>query len=64
MSKDITPKTIKKYRPSRLEVAKTVAIAVLVTSIVAFSAGIRYANNQQNELRQAISQVQAVAPEK
>ena len=60
MSKDITPKTTKKYRPSRLEVAKTVTIAVLITAIVAFMAGVNYANNSQAELRQAVSQLQAV----
>lgn len=44
---DVTPaKSKKKYAPTRLEVIKTVIIAVLITGIVAFIVGVHFANNQ------------------
>lgn len=41
------PKVRKKYAPTRLEVFKTVTIAVLITAIIAFIAGMRFADSQQ-----------------
>lgn len=43
-----------KYAPTRLEVAKTVTIAVLVTSVVAFVAGMQFQQGQEAEVRGAI----------
>lgn len=48
-------KAKKQYQPTRLEVAKTVLIAVLVTTILAFLAGVHYANGQHGVTAQAIS---------
>lgn len=49
-----TPTTKKQFKTTRLEVAKTVLIAVLITAAVAFMAGVRYESNKNSELMQAI----------
>ena len=33
------------YHPTRVEVAKTVTIAVLITAMIAFAAGVNYAEH-------------------
>lgn len=35
----------KSYQPTRVEVAKTVIIAVLITAMIAFAAGVSYAEH-------------------
>lgn len=60
MSKDtkLTPlptEKRKKYAPTKWEVTKTVIIAVLITGIIAFVAGIRYANSQQAAIDSAVT---------
>lgn len=52
-NKTKTIKPLKRYQPTRGEVAKTVIIAVLVTGIVSFVAGNLYATGQQERLEQA-----------
>lgn len=56
MGKDTSNKTnsnevIRVYAPSRLEVAKTVLIAMLITGLVAFIAGVSYANRQHESIQ-------------
>lgn len=58
--KTATSKPAKKYQPTRLEVVKSIAIAVLVTGIVAFIAGAKFAGNRQTAMDNA---VHAAAPE-
>jgi hypothetical protein len=48
----------KAYAPSRMEVAKTVVIAVLITAVVAFIVGVRYEQGQQAEIRRAVQAAQ------
>lgn len=43
-----------KYAPSRMEVAKTVVIAVLVTAVIAFIAGTSYQKGHQAEVQGAV----------
>lgn len=52
-------KASRKYAPSRLEVFKTVLIAVMITSIVAFIGGMQFQAKQQARIEQA---VQALTP--
>lgn len=63
MSQDTTPKVKKPFKTTRLEVAKTVAIAVLITAVLAFMAGVRYQNNRDAELDHAVQQAQAAMQE-
>lgn len=44
-----------KYAPSRVEVAKTVLIAVLITGVIAFVGGMQYAHGQQSEVKNAVN---------
>lgn len=73
-TKNQRPKTVKgetnmktskksKYAPTRTEVIKTVIIAVLVTAILAFTAGIAYANKQHSEI-EAVKSAINVEPSK
>ncbi len=55
-------KATKRYAPSRMEVFKTVLIAVLVTAIVAFGVGVKYANNQHAQVEQAVKAAKVVEP--
>lgn len=60
---DIKPrhKMAKQYQPTRLEVAKTVALVALVVAVAAFVAGIGYANNQRASLERAVDQAKVEA---
>lgn len=60
MSKEVkTAKTRKSYNKSRGEHVKDIVIAMLVTAIIAFTLGIRYAQAQQAQVDNAISEVTA-----
>ena len=50
------PKT--KYAPSRIEVAKTVMIAVLITAVITFVAGMQFQKSQEAEVRNAVQAVE------
>lgn len=52
---DIKAKRPKQYQPTRLEVAKTVALVGLIVAIAAFISGMRYANSQRASVDQAVS---------
>lgn len=60
-SNDTPAKPAKRYAPTRLEVVKTVIIAVLIASIAAFIAGTRYANSRHATLDNAVSEARAQA---
>lgn len=47
-------KEAKPYNPSRTEVFKTVVIAVMIAGVLAFMAGVRYANGQHNATERAV----------
>lgn len=53
-----TAKIRKAYTPSRMEVAKTVIIAVLITAAISFIAGVNYQQGQEAEIRQAVQAAQ------
>lgn len=59
MTKEIAqapaPRPAKRYQPSRWEVGKTIAIAVLISGIVAFVLGMKYANSQHSQIEQAVT---------
>ena len=60
MSKETTPtKTARKYTKTRVEHLKDIVIVVLVTSIMAFVAGMQFADGQNAKTVQAVSQAQA-----
>lgn len=61
---DIKPKSQKQYNPSRLEVAKTVALVALVVAVIAFVSGMRYANSQRATVDRAVeaAKVEAAQP--
>lgn len=48
---------MKKIKKEAVETFKTVVIAVLVTAVVAFIAGMRYADNQNAEVQAAVKEV-------
>lgn len=50
---------MKKINKQAVETFKTVLIAILVTAVVAFVAGMRYADNQNAKLEAAVKNVQA-----
>lgn len=49
---------MKKINKQAVETFKTVLIAVLVTAVVAFIAGMRYADTQQEKINQAVKNVE------
>ena len=49
----------KKYNKTRGEHVKDLVIAVLVASIIAFIAGVQFADNQSNKVEAAVSEAQA-----
>lgn len=55
-------KPTKDYSPTRLEVAKTVMIAILLTGIISFIAGATYADSLHDTVQAEQSRV--VAPAK
>lgn len=64
-SKAKTPsKPSRKYAPTRLEVIKTVLIAVMFTAIIAFALGVAFQKNQNTEVQNAVSAATAEAPVK
>lgn len=48
------PKASKKYQKTRGEHYKDIVIAVLITGIVAFVAGVQFANGQQATVTEAV----------
>jgi len=52
-----TPK-LKAYKPTRLEVVKTVIIAVMITGAIAFYAGTVYADSVNNRVDNAVQAVE------
>lgn len=52
---------MKKINKQSVETFKTVLIAVLITAVIAFVAGMRYANSQQATIDQAVKSVQQTA---
>ena len=48
---------MKKISKQSVETFKTVLIAILVTAVVAFVAGMRYADNQNAEVQAAVKEV-------
>lgn len=53
-NKEVTTAPRRKYAPTRVEVLKTVVIAMLITGVAAFIAGVHYADGQQAQVRQAV----------
>lgn len=56
-NKTEAPKASKIYRKSRGEHYKDIAIAILVTSIIAFIGGMQFSNNQNTAIKEAVSAV-------
>lgn len=57
------PKASRKYQKSRGEHAKDILIAVLITAVVAFVAGMHFANKQNAAIKSAVAEAQhAVVP--
>lgn len=54
------PKAVKKYAKTRGEHYKDIVIAILVTTMIAFTGGMVFANKQQAEVRNAVSAAQKV----
>lgn len=52
-----------KLKKSTIEAIKTVTIAVLVTALVAFIGGVKYANKQQAQIDQAVKKAQTATAE-
>lgn len=50
----------KAYRPTRAEVVKDIIIAILVTAIIAFTAGMKVANNNHADMDKAIQEATTV----
>lgn len=50
----IKKKSDKPYFPTKIEVVKTVIIAVLVTAVIFFVAGIQYESNQKTQIDKAV----------
>ena len=57
---------MKKINKTTVETVKTVLIAILVTAVVAFIAGMRYADNQNAKVQAAVKEVAKteIAPSK
>lgn len=51
----------KAYTPTRMEVVKTVIIAVLITAVVAFICGMNFQKSHDMEVKNAVSQATATA---
>lgn len=56
------PKSSKKYAKTRGEHYKDIVIAVLVTAVVGFVAGMHFANTQNAQVQNAVKAVQTPAP--
>lgn len=52
---------MKKISKQSVETFKTVLIAVLVTAVIAFVAGMRYADQQQQKVQAAVEEVAKTA---
>lgn len=50
------------YAPSRMEVAKTIVIWILITAGIAFVSGMQYQNSRNAEMARAMKSVQITAP--
>ena len=48
---------MKKINKQSVETFKTVVIAILITAVIAFVAGMRYADNQNNKVQAAVKEV-------
>lgn len=67
MNKKVESKPTKaprKYQPTRVEVFKTVLIAVLITGMTAFVAGMQFQAKQQDAIQRAVSALAPVAEAK
>lgn len=50
MSKDTTTRQQRPFKTTRLEVVKTVVIAVLITGIATFIVGVRFEQSRQTQM--------------
>ncbi len=51
-----------KVKQTNIETVKTVIIAVLITAIIAFIAGIKYQANYSNSVKAEAKELSAIAP--
>lgn len=61
-NKTTEPKAVKRYSKTRGEHFKDLVIVALVVAIGAFIGGMAFANNQQTEVKNAVSASQVAAP--